>query len=282
MSWDLCTVLHVCLAHSICYTSLVRHIFLTLPSNSCSEMFFTYTSLWEKQMGVIQTMLISHGGLKHQCGALAYPDTPRCDFVTTLCALWENKWQRLNWLFWNRSFLSPKGLFILRAAGWPDSARSPDGFLPLLWIRGHVGLHLVGRPLYLHLNDLWRKKTLLRLYCRSACWGAGHMQNAAPSCLRLCSSLVGNHSFLLACKTVIKWVTHPLCLMASYLLFQLFFKYLPLTWSWCNDIGFPPVPSALSMFSPPGNEKQKLRHKYVLDKQTCELLNIYITVPAPV
>lgn len=37
-------------------------------------------------------------------------------------------------------------------------ASSPDGFLPLLGIRGDVKLHLFSRPLDLHLNDLWRTK----------------------------------------------------------------------------------------------------------------------------
>lgn len=37
-------------------------------------------------------------------------------------------------------------------------ASSPDGFLPLLGIRGDVKLYLFSRSLDLHLNDLWRTK----------------------------------------------------------------------------------------------------------------------------
>lgn len=66
---------------------------------------------------------------------------------------------------------------MLQAAGWPGSACSPDGFLPLLRIRGHIGLHLLSRPLYLHFNDLWRTETeRLRLRSQWVFGGRPHVK----------------------------------------------------------------------------------------------------------
>lgn len=73
----------------------------------------------------------------------------------------------------NRSVLKRAGVLMLRAAGQRGSMCSPDGFLPLLWIRGDVKLHLFSRPLDLHLIDLGRIKGVCSLFLwalRSHAW----------------------------------------------------------------------------------------------------------------
>lgn len=64
---------------------------LTLPSNSCSEMFFMYTSLQEQQKSNKSFhILISRASFKWSRSASVYPDMARCDFLKTCCAAWKN------------------------------------------------------------------------------------------------------------------------------------------------------------------------------------------------
>lgn len=164
-------------------------------------MFFMYTSLREKQVDISQTQVISHFDLNSTSW---YQEVWFSD--DSLCCYERIRRQQLNWLCCNESFLRWKGYLILRAAGWPGSARSPDGFLPLLWIRGHVRLHLFGRPLYLHLNNLWRTEMeTLSLLSR---WVSGRRSHA--KCCNIMSTPAAalwvriTVLAYMACKTPIK------------------------------------------------------------------------------
>lgn len=67
------------------------------------------------------------------------------------------------------------------------------------------------------------------------------------------------------CKTLVRMcVIHPAVGLVVTIVpsigqqsATIIFKYSPLTCSWYDDIGFPPVRSLVSILSPPANEKQE-------------------------
>lgn len=103
------------------------HTFLTLPSNSCSEMLFRYTSLREKQMDTIQTRALPHSdftlrflnnGVVHQHILI-----PRGVILWRPAALYERTgWLQLKGLCCHRGFLRWEGYLsreqLAVAASW--------------------------------------------------------------------------------------------------------------------------------------------------------------------
>lgn len=77
------------------------------------------------------------------------------DKAIHVCLKWENKWELLHCL-----------LLCLLAWLW---CFSPHGFLPLLHIRGDIGLHLISCPLDLHLQNLYNTPRW-RLFSQGVTW----------------------------------------------------------------------------------------------------------------